>query len=852
MKKNILTIAVLTLLVVSGNLSAQISPIISVQGTNATLRWASTSGETYVVLYRRAFHDAFPWVVLNASVQASGGIETFYQHAGGVPKVPASVGGGSGGGGSPGSPSAATLAAPSGGADAKTKKKDIEFPSFPALPDEKALEKWLKDLLKEREKHQNQVGGNQPMIALMASSLTAEEATNTSMGFYVVLNALDDLNGDGVPDGVAAQHGVNPLNDVTQTDSDGDGLTDEQEIISGTNPNKTDTDGDGASDAEEFNAGSDPLTPHGLPGVSLLFYEEFVNQPNDGINGGHHSLYQQQWGVRVIESNRWVYATPVDGQVGHTDFTEWPMQFAQIRDGTTTSWRDMVGGGKADISVTTNVSTIYRIRPSDGLMRNGTIDGTRYTSTPQMTTLGVSTNLQRTYLITLTAYTNGGALSSYVGVTIKGKPLDALGRVLLTLPDNTRQTITPIFPAGLSHAAFTTPSIQVLDMDVVHPVTGEMSEADEAKRGGLVAVRRDFNSPVTVLRLRGQPELGGSTYKLDWTSPNIRIWQDANRTLPVINGGTSFPADQETDVYLEGLTRSTAEKDVVVTSRVTIGGVQSIAQQVPLTVVDAEFTAILRIFIPYDWVKFVGLGDLRPFQPNFNEIVAKGDNRSFAPDLSGTHRIRQTSIITPFPDLSPSAFKIVQGTPENYDHLGETRHYKWATSLSAAAGFTAATLPIHSGNQVGGGPGYLTTAAKADNDVSLVGGDYLKAIGTATNGGMHFDSVARSNAETTVRLHGNASEPILTLLGILNYAAAIDWDFYITVNVANPVVPNVRLKGKQDGFPAYEIYMQRVQGAPVSHTTTVYQWQPLPDKDVTSLFPIRHDQPVSELPKAIK
>lgn len=837
--KNILTIAVLTLLVVSGTLSAQIFPTISVQGTNATLRWASTSGETYVVLYRRAFHDAFPWVILNASVQASGGIETFYQHTGGVPKVPASVGGGSGGGGSPGSPSAATLAAPSGGTDAKTKKKDIEFPSFPALPDEKALEKWLKDLLKEREKHQNQVGGNQPMIALMASSLTAEEATNTSMGFYVVLNALDDLNGDGVPDGVAAQHGVNPLNNVTQTDSDGDGLTDEQEIISGTNPNKTDTDGDGASDAEEFNAGSDPLTPHGLPGVSLLFYEEFVNQPNDGINGGNHSLYQQQWGVRVIESNRSVYATPVDGQVGNTDFTEWPMQFAQILDGTTTSWRDMVGGGKADISVTTNVSTIYRIRPSDGLMRNGTFDGTRYTSTPQMTTLGVSTNLQRTYLITLTAYTNGGALSSYVGITIKGKPLDALGRVLLTLPDNTRQIITPVFPAALSHAAFTTPSIQVLDMDVVHPVTGEMSEADEAKRGGLVAVRRDSNSPVTVLRLRGLAELGGSTYKLDWTSPNIRIWQDANRTLPVINGGTSFPADQDTDVYLEGLTRSAAEKDVVVTSRVTIGGVQSIAQQVPLTVVDAEFIAILRIFIPYDWVKI-------PVFPQFAHVVAKGDNRDYAPDLSGTHRIKQTSIITPFPDLSPSAFKIGQGTPENYNDIGETRHYKWATSLSAPAGFTAATLTNHAGNQVGGRPGYLTAAALADTEVGPIGGDYLNEKGFASTANMLFTDVSRSTVESTVRLYGKAKEPLIAL------AASIDWDFYITVNIANPVAPTVKCKGKQDGFPAYEIYMRRAQNVPVGETTNVYRWKPPLARGVESLSDLLDEEPVNEPTKFIK
>ena len=830
MKNNILSLIALLLLALSGPLPAQISPTISVQGTNATLRWLSAPGESYVVLYRRAFHDAFPWVVLNASVPASGGIETFYQHFGGVPKVPASVGGGGGGGGTPGSPSAATLAAPTGNTDTKVKKKDSEFPAFPDLPDEKAIEKWLKDMLKEYERIQREGGAGQPITALMASSLTAEEANNNSMGFYVVLDAAGDLNDDGVPDGLAAQHGVNPLNDVTQTDTDGDGLTDEQEIVLGTDPTKIDTDGDGASDAEEVAAGSDPNTPHGLPGVSLLFYEEFINQPNDGTNGGYHFLYQQQWGARVTESNRWVYATPSSGQSGYSDFTEWPMQFAQILNGTTTSWTDLVGGGKADITVTTNISTYNRIRPFDGLLRNGTIDGTRYTATPQITTMGVSTNLQRTYLLTLNAYTNGGPLSSYLGITIKGKPLDAFGRVLLTLPDNTRQTITPVFPAALSHAAFYPPSIQVLDMDVVHPVTGEMAEADEAKRGGLVAVRRDFNSPVTLLRLRGLAELAGSTYKLDWTSPHIRLWQDANRTLPVINGGTTFPADQETDVYLEGLTKSTGEKDSIVTMRLTMGGVSTIAAQVPLTVVDAEFIAILRIFIPYDWVKIP--------HPAYLDVVAKGDNRDYAPDLSGTHRVQQTSIITPFPDLSHSHFKFVAGTPENYNFGGESRHYKWSISLPAASGFDFYSLPIHSHTDIslaGGGPGTLTPAALADTDTGPTGGFYLVTNAVAKTDNMFFAASARSKTETSVRLFGAAKEELVVL------AADIDWEFQVSVNVANPVAPRFRLQGKQDGFPAYEIYIKRAQNASVADTTVLYQWMPPRIRSVMWLIPAYGD-----------
>lgn len=848
MKKTILS---LMLLAMACPLAAQISPTVSVQGTNATLRWASTPGESYVVLYRRAFHPApeLQWKVIGTNVPAWVGIETFFQHTGGVPRVPAGVGGGGGGGGS--SPPVLLSATspttdPTQDKDDKLKAKDSELPAFPSLPDEKALEKWLKELLKAYERQQREGGGVPAFTALMASTLTAEQATSNSMGFYVVLNAADDLNGDGIPDGVAAQFGVNPLNDVTQTDTDGDGLTDEREIVLGTDPTKTDTDGDGASDAEEVAAGSDPKTPHGLPGISAAFYEETYGAVGTNGNPSYYHLYREEWGTRIIASNRLVYPVPVDGEVGYSEKFEWPMQYTQVKTGTSTLWKILVGGAQVIQMQNTNVPALSTLArpPYGGYWRTGNFNGTHYQTALQVTTMGVSTNLQRTYLFTLSAYTNGVALGSYLGVTMRGQPLDAFGRVLLTLPDNTRQIITPVFPAALTSVSYYHPAVQVLDLDVVHPVTGELAEANEAERGGLVAVRRDSNSPVTLLRLHGLTDLAGSTFKLDWTSPHIRIWQDANRTLPVVNGGTSFPANQATDVYLEGLTKSAAEKDAIVTMRVTVGGVQTIAAQVPLTVVDAEFIAIMRSFIPYNWVKI-------PLLPTFSEVIAKGDSRDYAPDLSGTHRVQQTSIITPFPDLSPSGFKIVQGTPENYNDTGETRHYTWVSSLTAPAGFTAATLPVHSGNQVGGGPGYLHVAALADNELGPVGGGYLTGKAFASTSNMLFTAISQTKVETTVRLHGGAKEPLISIVDV-NYSAGIDWDFYLTVNIANPVAPTVKFKGKQDGFPAYEIYLQRVQGASVANTTTVYQWKPLLNQSVLSLFPGTDDQPVNKPAVPIK
>lgn len=483
MKKNILSLAALALLALSGTLTAQITPTITVQGSNATVRWASTPGENYVVLYRRAFHPETNWIVLAASVAASSGTETTFQHNGGVPKVPASVGGGGGGGGgTPGSPASATFAAPVGETDKdkedKVKKQDGGFLAFPALPDEKEIEKWLKQMLKEYERMQ-QEGGSGPIVSLlMASSLTLEQATSNSMGFYIVLDAAGDLNDDGVPDGLAAQFGLNPLNDLTQTDSDGDGLTDQQEIVHGSDPFKTDTDGDGATDAEEVAAGSDPRTPLGLPGISAALYEESFNQLNDGTNGGTHSLYRLEWGVRLYESNRTVYAQPSNGEVGTTTVTEWPMQFAQIKTGTTTSWTDMVGGGKANITVDASVPPPIYLRPYDGWWRKGNIDGTLYDTTLQVTTHGTNTTLNRAYEAQLYSYNVTNSVwvpvTNFTGISLGGKPLTTNGTCMLLLRENLRTNLTLTVPASMTNLVFTA-GLTELTIDIQQVISDQIA-----------------------------------------------------------------------------------------------------------------------------------------------------------------------------------------------------------------------------------------------------------------------------------------------------------------------------------------------------------------------------------------
>lgn len=77
----------------------------------------------------------------------------------------------------------------------------------------------------------------------------------------LTLAAIEDRDGDGVPDGEEDARGTDPNN----RDTDGDGLSDGDEVIIGTDPLDPDTDGDGFGDGLEVEAGSNPLDPTSRP-----------------------------------------------------------------------------------------------------------------------------------------------------------------------------------------------------------------------------------------------------------------------------------------------------------------------------------------------------------------------------------------------------------------------------------------------------------------------------------------------------------------------------------------------------------------------------------------------------------
>jgi hypothetical protein len=95
-------------------------------------------------------------------------------------------------------------------------------------------------------------------------------------GFIGQLEPIDSDN-DGLTDDEEVALGTDP----NKADTDGDGLTDKEESDLGTDQNKADTDGDGYSDGAEVNAGTLPLVassnpnrPPALSGTKIFEFEE--------------------------------------------------------------------------------------------------------------------------------------------------------------------------------------------------------------------------------------------------------------------------------------------------------------------------------------------------------------------------------------------------------------------------------------------------------------------------------------------------------------------------------------------------------------------------------------------------
>ncbi|MDQ7075705.1 MAG: hypothetical protein Q9O24_11270 [Gammaproteobacteria bacterium] len=98
-------------------------------------------------------------------------------------------------------------------------------------------------------------------------------------------SSLNDADGDGINDQLdpANNDVCNPDNTVAACDVDGDGLTNAQEALAGTNPNLADSDGDGINDGVEV--GANPASPIDTDndGIIDALESNITDSDNDGV-----------------------------------------------------------------------------------------------------------------------------------------------------------------------------------------------------------------------------------------------------------------------------------------------------------------------------------------------------------------------------------------------------------------------------------------------------------------------------------------------------------------------------------------------------------------------------------------
>jgi len=351
-------------------------------------------------------------------------------------------------------------------------------------------------------------------------------------------------------------------------------------------------------------------------------------------------------------------------------------------------------------------------------------------------------------------------------------------------------------PDSVPATLATADSVVILpvDMDFLHPATGEMSEERERGKGGLIALSEDGNEIVTELKLRQLNNASSVNFKLVFDSSKVKVWMDRQRTQLFQSDETALKANQDTTLYLEGLKKSNSARDVSIDLRLQIGEKDYPATEAKATVVQAEFKTTIQAFIPYLWVDVPFGWLLAPFDGG---RVALGDNRGFDSTLERTFRTRHTLVITPFPDLSTSIIK------SSFADGSSSTHYRTTTSVPEADRSTLHGYTFTDDPEITEGP-----------SPGIVTGPFDK-------------SVKQSDTKVWFNTY------LWSYEGVLGYMSVpIRWNMSFTFDLTNPAKPKVSLEGERGGFPAHEVYVEDSN----DENVPIYRWMPGEERGALDLL----------------
>jgi len=156
--------------------------------------------------------------------------------------------------------------------------------------DQDGLPKWWEQLYGLSDSNPADASGD----------LDNDGVTNRDEFKYFTNPLLADTDSDGLTD---YQEIVTYKTDPNRADMDGDGLSDRDEVITyGSNPLKSDTDNDGYSDLIEVQYSGDPNDPTVLPKPMVTFTESFENNPN--LTGWFTPTQSNaNWSIDLANSN---------------------------------------------------------------------------------------------------------------------------------------------------------------------------------------------------------------------------------------------------------------------------------------------------------------------------------------------------------------------------------------------------------------------------------------------------------------------------------------------------------------------------------------------------------------------